>query len=85
MYAFHKQIQPPTGVEHCAYCHFFSPAERSLVVAQASELTVFRLLSDVDVGAGPSPQGDAWNFHCGQIIVTTQMLSPFILIGDFSQ
>ncbi|XP_038067908.1 cleavage and polyadenylation specificity factor subunit 1-like [Patiria miniata] len=51
MYAFHKQIQPPTGVEHSAYCNFFSAGERSLVVAQASELTVYRLLSDVETTA----------------------------------
>ncbi|XP_071785220.1 cleavage and polyadenylation specificity factor subunit 1-like isoform X1 [Asterias amurensis] len=51
MYAFHKQIHPPTGIEHCAYCNFFSANEKSLLVAQASELTVYKLLKNVETTA----------------------------------
>ena len=49
MYALHRQVHPPTAVEHCVYCNFFSRKERSLVVAKTSELCVYRLRTDTKV------------------------------------
>ncbi|XP_030820958.1 cleavage and polyadenylation specificity factor subunit 1, partial [Camarhynchus parvulus] len=43
MYAVYKQTHPPTGLEFSLYCHFFSAAERNLVVAGTSQLFVYRL------------------------------------------
>eukprot|EP00057_Strongylocentrotus_purpuratus_P023054 XP_011677528.1 PREDICTED: cleavage and polyadenylation specificity factor subunit 1 [Strongylocentrotus purpuratus] len=45
MYAFYREIHPPTGVEHCVYCHFFSPDQQNLVVAKGSELTVYSMIT----------------------------------------
>ena len=49
MYAMYKQVHPPTAVEHCVFCHFFSREERSLVVAKTSELCVYRLNTQIKV------------------------------------
>ncbi len=49
MYAIYKDVHPPTVVEHCCECNFFSDAEKNLVVAGASEVRVFRLISEVEV------------------------------------
>ncbi|TRZ10087.1 hypothetical protein HGM15179_017021 [Zosterops borbonicus] len=43
MYAVYKQTHPPTGLEFSLFCHFFSAAERNLVVAGTSQLFVYRL------------------------------------------
>ncbi|XP_053916543.1 cleavage and polyadenylation specificity factor subunit 1-like [Cuculus canorus] len=48
MYAVYKQTHPPTGLEFCMYCNFFSTAERSLVVAGTSQLYVYRLNHDAE-------------------------------------
>nr|XP_054773203.1 cleavage and polyadenylation specificity factor subunit 1-like [Lytechinus pictus] len=45
MYAFYRETHPPTGVEHCVYCHFFSPDQQNLVVAKGSELTVYSMIT----------------------------------------
>uniref|UniRef100_A0A8U7NVI7 RSE1/DDB1/CPSF1 first beta-propeller domain-containing protein n=1 Tax=Corvus moneduloides TaxID=1196302 RepID=A0A8U7NVI7_CORMO len=49
MYAVYKQTHPPTGLEFSLYCHFFSAAERNLVVAGTSQLFVYRLNHDAEV------------------------------------
>lgn len=49
MYAFSKQLHPPTGVEHSFYCNFFSSQERNLVVAGVNVLSVYRLNLNVEV------------------------------------
>jgi cleavage and polyadenylation specificity factor subunit 1 len=48
MYSICKLTHPATGVEHALTCHFFSRAEKSLIVAGANMIRVFRLIPDVD-------------------------------------
>ena len=48
MYAISKTTHPATGVEHALTCHFFNRAEKSLVIAGANLIRVFRLIPDVD-------------------------------------
>lgn len=62
MYAVYKQAHPPTGLEFSMYCNFFSNSERNLVVAGTSQLYVYRLNRDAEVGPGragvqPPPSG----------------------------
>lgn len=52
MYAVYKQAHPPTGLEFSMYCNFFNNSERNLVVAGTSQLYVYRLNRDAEVGAG---------------------------------
>ncbi|XP_070574061.1 cleavage and polyadenylation specificity factor subunit 1-like [Ptychodera flava] len=54
MYALYKQIHPPTGIEHCLYCNFFSKDEKNLVIAGATQLNVYRLHGDIDTSTKPS-------------------------------
>ncbi|RZF44304.1 hypothetical protein LSTR_LSTR006854 [Laodelphax striatellus] len=49
MYSICKQTHPATGIEHAITCYFFNRVERSLVVAGANVLRVFRLIPDVDI------------------------------------
>ena len=49
MYAIYKQTHPPTGVEHSAFCHFFSPNEANLVVAGTTNLRVYRFYTEQEV------------------------------------
>lgn len=49
MYAIYRELHPPTGVEHCLECHFFSLRRRSLVVAATSVLRVYDLQEEVGV------------------------------------
>lgn len=56
MYAVYKQAHPPTGLEFSMYCNFFNNSERNLVVAGTSQLYVYRLNRDAEVGAGRSPR-----------------------------
>ncbi|XP_065344117.1 cleavage and polyadenylation specificity factor subunit 1 [Cloeon dipterum] len=48
MFSLCKQTHPPTAVEHSVCCNFFNRNEKSLVVAGANVLRVFRLLPDID-------------------------------------
>uniref|UniRef100_A0A452ETX6 Cleavage and polyadenylation specificity factor subunit 1 n=1 Tax=Capra hircus TaxID=9925 RepID=A0A452ETX6_CAPHI len=50
MYAVYKQAHPPTGLEFSMYCNFFNNSERNLVVAGTSQLYVYRLNRDSEVG-----------------------------------
>ena len=50
MYGICKQIHPPTGIEHSIYCNFYSLKEKNLVVAGATQLSVYRLNTDIEVG-----------------------------------
>jgi hypothetical protein len=54
MYAVYKQAHPPTGLEFAMYCNFFNNSERNLVVAGTSQLYVYRLNRDAEVGRVPS-------------------------------
>ena len=49
MYALYKELHPPTVVEHCCSCNFFSGKEKNLVVAGTTQLRVFRLIEVVEV------------------------------------
>ena len=65
MYAVYKQAHPPTGLEFSMYCNFFNNSERNLVVAGTSQLYVYRLNRDAEVG--PSPAGSCpYTFHCSR-------------------
>jgi cleavage and polyadenylation specificity factor subunit 1 len=48
MYSVCKLTHPATGVEHALTCHFFNRTEKSLIVAGANIIRVFRLIPDVD-------------------------------------
>jgi hypothetical protein len=48
MYSICKVTHPATGVEHALTCHFFNRTEKSLIVAGANIIRVFRLIPDVD-------------------------------------
>jgi hypothetical protein len=48
MYSICKLTHPATGVEHALTCHFFNRTEKSLIVAGANIIRVFRLIPDVD-------------------------------------
>jgi hypothetical protein len=48
MYSICKLTHPATGVEHALTCHFFSRTEKSLIVAGANIIRVYRLIPDVD-------------------------------------
>lgn len=43
MYAIYRELNPPTGVEHCIECNFFNEKQKSLVVADTSVLRVYNL------------------------------------------
>lgn len=49
MYAIYKELHPPTVVEHCCNCNFFSGKESNLVVAGTTQLRVFRLIEQTEV------------------------------------
>lgn len=51
MYAIYKQTHPPTGIEHCVYCQFFSSAEKNLVVAGTTQLRIYRFYTQDEVGS----------------------------------
>ncbi len=42
-FVLQKDTHPPTGVDHCLECHFFSSAETNLLVVQSTELLVYKL------------------------------------------
>lgn len=46
MFSVCRQTHPATAVEHAITCNFFNRNERSLVVAGANMLRVFRLVPD---------------------------------------
>lgn len=46
MFSVCRQTHPATAVEHAITCHFFNRTERSLVVAGANVLRVFRLVPE---------------------------------------
>eukprot|EP00795_Rhopilema_esculentum_P001311 gene1311-15698_t len=48
MYALYNEVHPPTVVEHCASCNFFSGKETNLVVAGTTQLRVFRLIEPTE-------------------------------------
>lgn len=47
MYNLCKITHPALGVEHSLYCNFFNHREKSLVVAGANIIRVFRLVAEV--------------------------------------
>lgn len=49
MYSICKQTHPATGVEHAITCHFFNRTEKSLVIAGANMIRIFRLIPDIDI------------------------------------
>ena len=48
MYAYMKQVHPPTGIELCEYCHFFNMRQKNLLVAGKTQLQVFNLIPTDD-------------------------------------
>jgi cleavage and polyadenylation specificity factor subunit 1 len=51
MYAIYRELHPPTGVEQCLECHFFSLKRKSLAVAATSVLRVYDLCCGVETGS----------------------------------
>ena len=49
MYAIHRQVHRPTGIEQSLYCNFYSGNEKNLVVTGVNQLHVYRLNSDIEV------------------------------------
>lgn len=43
MYAVHREIHPPTGIELSTYCHFFNNNDNNLVVVENHCLQVYIL------------------------------------------
>ncbi|XP_066019502.1 cleavage and polyadenylation specificity factor subunit 1-like [Pocillopora verrucosa] len=58
MYAIYKQTHPPTGIEHCVYCQFFSPAENNLVVAGTSQLRIYKFYTQDEHNSTGSASSD---------------------------
>ncbi|KAF6215178.1 hypothetical protein GE061_009929, partial [Apolygus lucorum] len=48
MYSICKLTHPATGIEHSLTCYFFNRSEKSLVVAGANVIRVFRFMPDID-------------------------------------
>ena len=46
LYAIFKQAHPPSAIEHCLVCNFYSACENNLVVAGTSLVRVYRLVED---------------------------------------
>ena len=46
LYAIFKQAHPPSAIEHCLVCNFYSAYENNLVVAGTSLVRVYRLVED---------------------------------------
>ena len=60
MYAYMKQIHPPTGIELCEFCHFFNMRQKNLLVAGKTVLQVFNLIpTDEDPEESPAPDDEA--------------------------
>ena len=46
LYAIFKQAHPPSAIEHCLVCNFYSAVENNLVVAGTSLVRVYRLVEE---------------------------------------
>ena len=46
LYAIFKQAHPPSSIEHCLVCNFYSAFENNLVVAGTSLVRVYKLVDD---------------------------------------
>ena len=57
-FAIHKQVHPPTGVDHACAAYFTHPigscAPPNLVVLQANRLTIYAIRRDGDARDNPS-------------------------------
>lgn len=55
-FAIHKQVHPPTGVDHAVAAYFTHPigdgGPPNLVVAQANHLTIFAIRREREAGGG---------------------------------
>jgi cleavage and polyadenylation specificity factor subunit 1 len=51
MYALYKQTHPPSGVEHCIYCNFYSAKECNLVVVGTTQLRIYKLYYQTEVSS----------------------------------
>nr|XP_039261759.1 cleavage and polyadenylation specificity factor subunit 1-like [Styela clava] len=49
MYAWYRQLHPPTGIENCLHCNFTSEKYEDLVVSAASQLTIYRLRKKLEI------------------------------------
>jgi cleavage and polyadenylation specificity factor subunit 1 len=71
MYSVCKLTHPATGVEHALTCHFFSRTEKSLIVACANIIRVFRLIPDVDPACKKDVYTGTANFFRNSDILIT--------------
>lgn len=49
MFSLCKLTHPATGVEHAVTCYFFNRLEKSLVVAGANIIRVYRFMPEIDM------------------------------------
>ncbi|XP_014260039.1 cleavage and polyadenylation specificity factor subunit 1 [Cimex lectularius] len=49
MFSICKLTHPATGIEHAITCYFFNRIEKSLVVAGANVIRVFRFMPEIDI------------------------------------
>jgi hypothetical protein len=73
MYSICKLAHPATGVEHALTCYFFSRTEKSLVVASANIIRVFRLIPDVD----PASKKDVYTGILISIVIRVLLTTKF--------
>ncbi|XP_023931604.1 cleavage and polyadenylation specificity factor subunit 1-like [Lingula anatina] len=78
MYSIYKQTQPPTGIEHCVYCNFFSTKEKNLIIAGSTQLHVYRLNADIE-GTGKGSEKVSDN---KQKRMKLETLGSFSLFGN---
>ena len=77
MYSICKLTHPATGVEHALTCHFFNRTEKSLLVAGANIIRVFRLIPDVD----PTNRKDMYTGNINLFFNCHRFIGPNIPIN----
>lgn len=78
MYAVYKQAHPPTGLEFSMYCNFFNNSERNLVVAGTSQLYVYRLNRDAEVGPSPAGSRPSTSHRSRKRVLRRRTRSPLV-------
>ncbi|KAK3924905.1 Cleavage and polyadenylation specificity factor subunit 1 [Frankliniella fusca] len=76
MFSVCRQTHPATAVEHAITCHFFNRSERSLVVAGANILRVFRLVPDA------IPNKNEIQRNRGPPVMKLECLATYHLFGN---
>lgn len=64
MFSICKQTQPATGIEFSICCNFFNASEKSLIVAGANILKVYRIIPDVEFNSKEKFTGRLTTIKC---------------------